>query len=149
MNVKEELGMFLQNNKILSLATTDGQEISVCNLHYYADNEFNLYFVYKPETKHCENIIKHPNVAVCIYAPDHLSDTVISGIQLKGTCSSFEILDAIVSRKEFYNRFPKKLKGEITEFAENLDFRSFYKIQPKWVRFVDGRSRDFQHELML
>ena len=83
MNVKEKLHVFLQANKILALATTDGADVDVCNLHYYADEDGNLYFVSRPQRKHSQNIIHHPEVSVCIYAPDEVTDNVVSGVQLK------------------------------------------------------------------
>ncbi len=83
MNIKEQLRAFLQDNQILALATTDGVGVDVCNLHYYADEDGNLYFVSRPQRKHAQNIEKHPEVSVCIYTPEEVTDNVVSGLQIK------------------------------------------------------------------
>lgn len=149
MNVKEKIVDFMKNTQILSLATTDGVDVSVCNLHYSSDEDLNLYFVSNPEKTHCKNIEKHPEVSVCIYDPATVSDTVVTGIQLKGSCMPFTDQSGREHIKAFYEKFPEKYNGEIKELIENYDFRSVYKIVPTWIRVIDGRSWDLPYEITL
>lgn len=146
MDIREKLKSFLASNDLLSLATSDGKEVYACNLHYYADSEFNLYFVSRPDRKHSENILKHPQVSLCIYDPKYDEEMMVSGIQMKWICTQYTTNDGIEHMKAYYEKFPEKYNAEIKEILENYDFRSFYKIEPKWVRVIDGRSRDLPHE---
>ena len=137
MDVREKIKSLLERNQILALATTNGSETHACNLHYYSDRDFNLYFVSKKERQHCEDILAHPEVAVCIYDPEHHDDNVVSGIQLRGICTPFTVNDGLDQMKAFYEKFPEKYNGEMTEILENYDFRSFFKIEPKRIRVID------------
>lgn len=51
--------------------------------------------------------------------------------------------------KAYYQKFPEKFTGEMQEILENRDFRSFYKIETKRIRMIDGYSWDTPYEVTL
>lgn len=149
MDFKADLITFLRENEILAFASTDGKHTYACNLHFSSDDALNLYFASTHTRKHITNIIKHAEVAVCIYGPEKYDDATITGVQMRGICTPCDIDKDIDAINAFYQKFPGKFDDEKNEALIHSDLRTFYKITPHWVRMMKGHSWDYPHELTL
>lgn len=149
MNFRESLLSFLQKNKIMALATTDNKQVYVCNLHYSSDDNFSLYFASTKRRKHSTNLEKHAECSVCIYDPDHTNDSIVSGVQMKGTAALCVVNEDMANINAFYAKFPDKFRDEKNETLSTSDIRVFYKFTPHRIRMMEGHSRDLPHEITL
>lgn len=129
---------FLQQNDFLALATCNADQPYVCHLHYVSDDQLHIYFASKSTKQHSFNIEKNGQVAVCIYDHEESGDSVVSGIQLRGTCEKCEAKDVRAEIKLYQQKFPGKWQNYIDEIIYNPEIRMLYKITPKWIRVING-----------
>lgn len=149
MDFKLSLNEFLEKNEILSLASTDGKNTYVCNLHYSSDESFNLYFASTHNRKHSSNIENgFHEVAIAIYDPSVSNNTILSGVQMRGYCEKY-IITGTDEINKFYKKFPGKFNDEKNEAIINVELRVFYKFTPKRIRMIDGHSWELFNEITL
>lgn len=98
----------IEQNRYLTLATTDETEPWVAPLEYIRDNDGNFYFFSTESSRHALHIERNETVAVAIfdaeqpeYSPD--TSTSLNGVQIRGRAkrlSEDEHPDAVVSAIE-------------------------------------------------
>lgn len=98
-----KIDAFLQEHHVLSLATSDLKELSVCNLFYVFERE-KLSFVVasSDETTHIKNISKNSSIAGAVVLETKIVGK-IKGVQFKG---EFLALEDGALRKSYFSRFP-------------------------------------------
>ncbi|MDD5399781.1 MAG: pyridoxamine 5'-phosphate oxidase family protein [Sulfurimonas sp.] len=102
----QKVNSFLQKHHVLTLATTDGGELSACNLFYVFDNQKIAFVVASgDDTMHIKNITKNPKVAGTVVLE---TKTVgkIEGIQFRG---DFLPLEDDELKKQYFKNFPYAL----------------------------------------
>ena len=96
---KKEILKFLGKHKLMSLSTYYKLPWSAC-VYYLFDDNFNLYFVSNPKTKHCVNISKNSKVSVVIVNSEQDPEGKKKGFQARGNASKVtsvsEIKDIII-----------------------------------------------------
>ena len=99
----EKIDRFLQEHHVLSLATSDGDDLSVCSLFYSYSLEKNLFVVASSEeTTHMQHIAKNNKVAGNILL-ETKSVGKIQGVQFRG---NFFALEDENSKKKYFSLFP-------------------------------------------
>ena len=98
-----KIDAFLQEHHVLSLATSDLLELSVCNLFYVFEPE-KLSFVVasSDETAHIKNIYKNSSVAGAVVFETKIVGK-IQGVQFRG---EFLALEDAALKKSYFSRFP-------------------------------------------
>ena len=134
---------YLAHHNTLTLATERDGIPFACSL-FYANDNFDLYFVSETKTRHAENLISNPRVAAAIH--ENYSDwRVIQGVQLEGACAV--VSDPIESARAlalYAAKFPF-----VTQLGAAMAMVSPFKVTPRWVRFVDNtRGFGFKEELI-
>lgn len=66
--LKEKVLAFLDENKLITLATEKNAQPWAVTVTYAFDQEYNLFFYSDPQTKHAKDLSKNPHVAVAIHA---------------------------------------------------------------------------------
>lgn len=97
---------FLDKHHVLSLATSNGEELSVCSLFYAYDAEDSVFVVASSDdTLHVQNVLQNQNVAGSIVLE---TKTVgkIQGLQFRGT---FTPLEEERLKKLYFKAFPYAL----------------------------------------
>ncbi len=117
----------------MSLATVKDNKPWVCEVHFAYDHDLNLYFVSKIPTRHCQEIIRNPNVAGNIVKQHGLED-LPAGIYFEGTA---EILED--ATEEDVRRYCDRLGRDENEVGPQLteeNGRSMFKITVNnWAAF--------------
>jgi uncharacterized protein YhbP (UPF0306 family) len=129
MEVKELIEKYLQEVKVMQLATTADNQPWACNVHFVVDDELNLYWISKSSRRHSQEIAKNKKVSavVAIKFPEH----PVVGISVEGdaeTVSSADALDLYDRRFGLSQDFKKNLSAGLTEdklFRLNLESLSF------------------------
>ncbi len=102
----KKIEIFLDEHHVLSLATVDNKELSVCSLFYaYARDKVSFIVASSDETQHIKNINKNPNIAGNILL-ETKSIGKIQGAQFRG---EFLKLDDIKLEKLYFKTFPQAL----------------------------------------
>ncbi|NOR58617.1 MAG: hypothetical protein GQ474_08860 [Sulfurimonas sp.] len=102
----EKIVNFINKHHVMSLATSAGSELSVCNLFYtFDETEVSFVVASSDDTTHIQNIVKNPNIAGSIVLE---TKTVgkIQGLQFRGEFS--EANDASL-KKLYFKTFPYAL----------------------------------------
>ncbi|KKR76972.1 MAG: hypothetical protein UU21_C0001G0026 [Candidatus Levybacteria bacterium GW2011_GWA2_40_8] len=136
-NLRKLIKEYLQEAKMMQLATSLDNMPWICNVWFAADSDLNIYWFSSTTRKHSKDILKNPNVAAAIVLPQSPKDTP-RGIQLKGTAKVLDdqkdVDKAIAVYK--YRIFPMET---IEKFMKDPEFpHKFYKIKPSQIVLFDG-----------
>jgi uncharacterized protein YhbP (UPF0306 family) len=119
---------YLEQNRVMTLATCRAGTPWAASVMFAYDDDLNLYFLSKPETRKTQNLLANPKVSVTVNQVQKTPGKVI-GVQLEG---SAEMLDKKKNSKEqeiFKNRF---------NWAEKyLSDHELFKITPKKIYYLD------------
>ncbi len=74
----------LDSTLYCALATYEREGVWIAPVVFAYDNDFNLYFVSGPESRHMKNISHNKNVAVAIYSTKQKITGPKIGVQLEG-----------------------------------------------------------------
>ncbi len=107
MNDKlEKISEFLDEHHVMSLATMDFEELSVCSLFYAYSKEKNCFIVASSDdTTHIKHINKNKNVSGNILLETKTLGK-IQGVQFRGV---FTLLEDEGLKKLYYKSFPYAL----------------------------------------
>lgn len=136
---REAILAYIESHNTLTLATArDG--IPWANSLFYASEDFTLYFLSEPGTRHAQYLAANARVAATIYE-DYHNWREIKGIQLEGICEG--ITDPVGSARALlvYGRkfpFVGDLLRAPQELGQALARAKWYRIKPKWVRLIDN-----------
>ncbi|DAB41198.1 MAG TPA: hypothetical protein CFH81_02570 [Sulfurovum sp. UBA12169] len=105
-NDLKKIDAFLQKHHVLTLATTDGSELSACSLFYAYDAQ-KLSFVVASsyETTHIKNITNNPKIAGTVVLETKIVGK-IEGVQFRG---NFLPTEDESLKKLYFKSFPYAL----------------------------------------
>lgn len=102
----EKIALFLYEHHVMSLATTDFENLSVCSLFYAYSKEKNSFIVASSDdTTHIKHINKNRNISGNILLETH-SVGKIQGVQFRG---DFRELEDKELKKLYFKAFPYAL----------------------------------------
>lgn len=81
MDHKQLILDHLKNVEVMQLATVNGDQPAVCNVHFYADDNLNLYWLSNIATHHSKNLAANPKAAVAMAVNTEMP---LIGVQLQG-----------------------------------------------------------------
>ncbi len=102
----KKINTFLQEHHVMSLATTDFKELSVCSLFYAFSEELNSFVVASSDdTLHIKHINQNANISGNILLE---TETIgkIQGVQFRGV---FEVIKDNSLKKLYFKKFPYAL----------------------------------------
>lgn len=136
------IGIFLDQNYIMSLATLGPSGIHAANLLYARDN-LSLIWVSEPETRHSQNLESYRHVAATVAATTVDFDA-IQGIQIHGAAQR-KRLDNDGSRLLglLKDRYPAlKERSDSSEAAHRaLQHAEVYLLEPSSITFIDNTKK--------
>jgi uncharacterized protein YhbP (UPF0306 family) len=122
----QTISSFIHDHHVMSLATSDNLELSVCSLFYaYCSDERTFIVASSDETKHIQNIKMNNSVAGNILL-ETKSVGKIQGLQFRGKC---ELLEDEHLRKIYFKEFPYALAM----------LPKLWKIEVSYFKFTDNR----------
>ncbi len=129
----------LERGYLMSLATLDEGGLWVCDVHYVADDELDLYWISNPNSRHSQALLKNPRIAATITVSNGLPGDPNLGVQFSGTASKIDgdlpLVAAIYQRK----------KGKTYVAGDDiLRDRSWYKITLSKVDLIDEATMGFK-----
>ena len=102
----EKIVNFINKHHVMSLATSAGSSLSVCNLFYaFDEKEVSFVVASSDDTTHVQNIVKNPNIAGSVVLETKMLGK-IQGLQFRG--KFLELKDESL-KKLYFKSFPYAL----------------------------------------
>lgn len=102
LSVENLVQKYLSDEMIIQLATTSNNQPWLCNLHFIADEQSNVYWISKSSRRHSQEIVDNPNVAIAIAIQ---TEKPLVGLQAEGVAEQIAeptkvrtIMDAYMER---------------------------------------------------
>jgi hypothetical protein len=150
------IARMLEAHNTLTLATSrDGVPWSA-TVFYVSDEEFNLYFVSDHRTRHAQDMVDNPRVALAINADvDNWND--VRGLQIEGEAAKVAGVERAKALALYLAKFAsvKALfeaprSADEQTIAQRLKNTDFWRVTPSWIRLIDNaRGFGFRIELRL
>lgn len=139
MTLEEILRGHLPKIKALQLATSVGDEPWICNLHFYSDEKFNLYWVSTRERLHSKQIAKNPKVAASVLL--HLNtaeEDYVIGATFSGKAELLgEIVDPEI--RDGYQQKQATSDGFLNAVADGSNPHKWYRLTPSKIVLFDTK----------
>ena len=139
-NLKKLIQDYLQEAKLMQLATVVENQPWASSVWFAADNDLNIYWISSITRRHSQEVLKNKKVAAAICLPQSPKDTP-RGLQLEGTA---ELLTDKKSIVKAIFLFAGRIftKTQIKQFMKDKNHpHRFYKITP--TQFVLFDSLNF------
>ncbi len=138
MAIKKLIQEYLDEAKLLQVATSRGKKPWVATVWYVHDDDFNFYFISKRMRRHSKEIETNQHVAGAIVKPHtEGSGQKVRGIQFEGfarACTQEEIAIA----KELYEaKYEKAEQISLEDLANPKFIATYYRIKPKEIILFD------------
>jgi uncharacterized protein YhbP (UPF0306 family) len=140
MQPEELTRQYLEQAKVMQLATSANDQPWACTIHYYSDADRNLYWISTTERKHSQHIAQNPKVAAAILV--HLNtpeERYIIGISLQGTAELIgEQLPTQIGQGyiQKLGRDPSLL----SDIASGKNPHKFYCLKPSKIVLFDSKN---------
>ena len=129
----------------MSFATVKDNKPWVCELHFYYDEELNLYFTSSKKTRHAQELLANPHVAGNIVT-QHFKNQKVRCVEFEGTA---EILDGIEAEEAAYKAYVARYgesEGLLNEIRKDSDVYMFkIKVQNFFLfdSYGDARGKHY------
>lgn len=137
-DVKKELLEYLNAQSIMSLATF-GDTMSICTVFFTVDDNLNIYFISRPGTEHCLNIVRNEKVVCSIAdAKQKVTDKKV-GVQIKGTVTELPTIEKIGTALMFWSKANFAFEGVVSVdmIKKRMIESRAYKIKPNEIKFFN------------
>lgn len=129
MDLKSLIRNYLQEAKLMQLATSINEQPWICSVWFAADEDLNIYWLSSTTRRHSKEIMKNKKVAGAVAIPQTPQDPP-RGLQFEGTA---ELLTKQKDVKKAMSVYAGRIfkKENIIEFMENKEKpHRFYRIKP-------------------
>ena len=127
MDVERAIREYLPQILHMSLATSVNNQPWVCEVHFFYDDELNLYLRSLTSRRHSQEISANPRVAGNIVT-QHVLDQKVRGVYFEGTAELLEKpVDVKAAYKHFVGRYGEN--QQVLDDASKADGHQFYKIK--------------------
>jgi uncharacterized protein YhbP (UPF0306 family) len=140
MTPKDIVKQYLPQVNIMQLATVTHDSPYICTVHYYSDDDLNLYWTSMLSRRHSEEIARNPKVAAYTLVHENTPEedyvigiTFIGEAQLMGAEISPAIAEAYAKKLRDTPDFVRKVADDTTPFK-------FYKFTPEKVVLFDNKD---------
>ncbi len=136
---KSQLFDYLKSQRLMSIATHEGNKIFNTSVYYAMDGQFNLYFISDPTTDHVKNIYKNNTVA-CSIADSHQNviDKKI-GVQIQGKTYEIKGKDKIIHVLKMWNQANPGYENVINlpNMIKKVIKGKFFQVKPFSIKFFN------------
>jgi uncharacterized protein YhbP (UPF0306 family) len=139
MNPQELVRQYLDQVKIMQLATSSNNQPWVVTVHYYSDDACNLYWISTLARRHSEDIKQNNKVAATILVHENTpAEDYVIGITIEGTAELIDrgIPDTVV--RGYDNKHGKDT--DMSAIAQGQNLHKFYRLKPSQIVLFDNKN---------
>lgn len=134
MDVQELVQQYLEQARLMQLATVRNGRPWICTVYFVPDEAGNLYWLSKPERRHSQDITQDSRVAVAV-AVKH--DQPVIGIQAEGTAEVVRDQDIIRTVMRAYVNKYNSGQEFYDNFVAGRNQHWLYRIVPDHLQLFD------------
>ncbi|OGZ65362.1 MAG: hypothetical protein A3C50_03405 [Candidatus Staskawiczbacteria bacterium RIFCSPHIGHO2_02_FULL_43_16] len=138
-DIKRLIKEVLEKGYLMSLGTVDEGGVWVSDVIYVFDDEFNLYWISDPDTRHSKAILRTSKVAGTITAVDRGDEL---GVQFEGTAQKIEGARYDLAKKHL----AKRNNSEPKETDDVLQGDSWYGLKPVRIELIHKKFFGFEKQ---
>lgn len=151
MELRQLITEYLDEAKMMQLATVRDDRPWVCNVWFAADPDLNIYWFSSTTRRHSHEVAANSHVAASICLPHTPADKFARAIQLEGTAEQLSSPVEVAKAMKYYVGRIFEL-SQVKNFMSNLDKpHRFYRIKPTTIVLFDTKNfpQDARQELHL
>lgn len=129
----------LKQVNILQLATAKDNKPWICTVHFYADDELNIYWVSRTDRIHSKQIDANPNVsATAVVHVNTLDEDYVIAVTLAGQA---EVLtNAPAEVRQAYQTKLNKPANMLPDPEDPNNLQEFYVLKPEKLILFDTKN---------
>jgi uncharacterized protein YhbP (UPF0306 family) len=147
MNAKEieaTIREYIDQVVHMSLATVKDNKPWVCEVHFYYDDELNIYFTSSKNSRHAQELIANPFVAGNIVT-QHFKNQKVRCVDFEGKAEMLAGDDAEIAYRAYVARYGES-EGLLNEIRKDGEVRSFkISVQDFYLFDSYGTGREKLH----
>lgn len=126
MEIKRKIDAFLSSQKhmIIASSTKEGR-VEAAYVGFFHDKDFTLFFGTYNTSRKYQNLIENPEVAVVFGSEEGIS------VQYEGVAKQLVGKELSELKKEYFSKHP------VAKKYENDPPQVYFKVVPKWLRWID------------
>jgi uncharacterized protein YhbP (UPF0306 family) len=140
MDPEALIRQYVEQARIMQLATSANDQPWACTIHYYSDKDLNIYWVSTLEREHSKNIAQNPKVSAAILVHEDTPDEqYVIGMSLEG---EVELIGEQVP-EEIGQSYIQKLGRPPTllrDIASGKNPHKFYRLKPSRIVLFDTKN---------
>lgn len=127
MDLKKLITEYLEQARLMQVATSKGDQPWVCTVYFAADDMLNIYWISKPNRRHSEELKNNSKVAGAIVLP-HTPGDDVRGIQFQGVAYELSGKDAGEGIGVYAKRYNMP-QERVEKILNGTDGHAVYKIK--------------------
>ena len=135
---REKTLAYLRSHSVMTLATTGPEGVWAAAV-FYVNDEFSLYFLSAPTTRHSRNIAANAGIAATVQE-DYKDWPQIKGIQLEGHAYQIQGDERAFAITRYGSKYP--LIGNLAKapvaIAKAMSKVAWYKVVPQRLYIIDN-----------
>lgn len=137
MQARDLIDQYLDEKKVMQVATSVDGQPWVCTVHFALDDNKNIYWLSLPTRRHSEEIANNANIAVAIVVQH---DQPVIGMQIEGTASIVDDEQTVKIVMENYIAKHNAGKDYYDNFIAGKAQHKLYKLTPKNFVLFDEKN---------
>lgn len=131
---------YLRDHNVATLATRSSEDLWAAAVFYVSD-EYTLYFLSSPTSRHCLNLAHDPRVALTIQE-DYSDWPDVKGVQIEGVASEISGVEEEKARRLYGQKFPVvgMLAQAPAAIVKAMAKVRWYKVVPHRLYFIDNSA---------
>lgn len=140
MDIKQLIRDYLSEHRVMQIATSVNNQPWVCNIHYIADEDFNIYWISTPQRRHSLEIAENPNVAFVIKVhEDTDNEPYVIGLSGEGKASLVPENEVETVGKKYFAKTGKS-SSILDDILSGKNPHRFYKMNVKKFTLFDTNN---------
>jgi nitroimidazol reductase NimA-like FMN-containing flavoprotein (pyridoxamine 5'-phosphate oxidase superfamily) len=138
MEHKQQLLEYLRSKKLMTVATYS-DDVWAASVYYTVDDDFSIYFLSAPESKHVQDLHKNGSVACTIADSRQEAVDKKMGVQLKGIAVEVTGMDRLMPIMDMWHAVNPGLESilSIDTIRGKVIDSIVYKIAPQYIKFFN------------
>ncbi len=139
MDPKELARQYLNDIKIMQLATADDNGPWVCTVHFYADGDFNIYWCSRTDRKHSQQLEKNPMASATVMVHENTpEEDYVAAVTLAGKA---ELMKEIPQdAREAYIAKLDRPSFLLPDPDDPKNTQEFYRLKPETMVVFDTKN---------
>ena len=134
MDLRKIIEKDLKKARMMQVATVKNNQPWNCTVYFAADDDLNLYWISKPDTRHSKEIEGNSKVAAAI--PVKFDNLTVRGLSIEGKATEVKNLNEIKQKVKLYSDKFNRGEDWYKDFISGNNPHKLYRIKPtKFVLF--------------